>query len=91
MPPSDLLATHLDLLRRSDADGLAALYADHAPTAATVTEIVEILERTGAKDYTRTQARHHRDRALAELDAAGVVLPEARARLEEIIVRVIAA
>jgi geranylgeranyl pyrophosphate synthase len=56
-----------------------------------VAEIVDILERTGAKDYTRTQARLHRDRALAELDAAGVVLPEARARLEEIIVRVIAA
>jgi geranylgeranyl diphosphate synthase type I len=74
-----------------DRARLAALYADHAPTAATVTEIVEILERTGAEDYTRTQARLHRDRALAELDAAGVVLPEARARLEEIIVRVIAA
>ena len=74
-----------------DRARLAALYADHAPTAATVTEIVDILERTGAKDYTRTQARLHRDRALAELDAAGVVLPEARARLEEIIVRVIAA
>ena len=54
-------------------------------------EIVAILERAGARDYTRTQARLHRDRALAELDAAGVVRPEARARLEEIIVRVIAA
>jgi len=70
---------------------LAALYADHAPTAATVIEIVAILERAGAEEYTRTQARLHRDRALAELDAAGVVLPEARARLEEIIVGVIAA
>ena len=74
-----------------DRERLAALYADHAPTVDTVTEIVAILERTGAEDYTRTQARLHRDRALAELDAAGVVLPEARARLEEIIVRVIAA
>jgi geranylgeranyl diphosphate synthase type I len=74
-----------------DRERLAALYADHTPTADTVTEIVAILERTGAEEYTRTQARLHRDRALAELDAAGVVLPEARARLEEIIVRVIAA
>jgi geranylgeranyl diphosphate synthase type I len=74
-----------------DRARLAALYADHEPTAATVTEIVEILERTGAEEYTRTQARLHRDRALAELDAAGVVLPEARERLEEIIVKVIAA
>ncbi len=74
-----------------DRARLAALYADHAPTAATVAEIVRILERAGAEDYTRTQALLHRDRALAELDAAGVVLPEARARLQEIIVRVIAA
>ena len=74
-----------------DRKRLLALYADRAPTAATVAGIVEILERVGAEDYTRTQAREHRDRALAALDSAGVVLPEARARLEEIIVRVIAA
>ncbi|HEX5589073.1 MAG TPA: polyprenyl synthetase family protein [Candidatus Limnocylindrales bacterium] len=74
-----------------DRDRLAALYANHAPEEDAVAEIVAILERTGAEEYTRTQARLHRDRALAELDAAGVVLPEARARLEEIIVRVIAA
>ena len=69
------------------------LYADHDATATdrTIAEVVAILDRTGARDYTRGQAREHRDRALAELDAAGVVLPEARARLEEIIVRVIAA
>jgi geranylgeranyl pyrophosphate synthase len=54
-----------------------------------VAEIIEILERTGAREYTRDQARHYRDQALAELDAAGVVKPEARARLEQIIVSVI--
>jgi geranylgeranyl diphosphate synthase type I len=74
-----------------DRERLATLYADRAPTQEAIAEIVAILERTGADEYTRTQARLHRDRALAELDAAGVVLPEARARLEEIIVRVIAA
>ena len=47
---------------------------------------IAILERTGARDYTRDQARRYRDEALAELDAAGVVRPDARARLEEIIV-----
>ena len=52
---------------------------------------IAILERTGARDYTRDQARRYRDEALAELDAAGVVRPEARARLEEIIVSVISA
>ena len=33
-----------------------------------------------------TQARRYRDEALAELDAAGVVQPAARERLEQIIV-----
>jgi geranylgeranyl diphosphate synthase type I len=74
-----------------DRARLTALYDDGGPTDADVTEIVAILERTGARDYTRDQARRHRDEALAELDAAGVVDPEARARLEEIIVSVIAA
>ena len=70
---------------------LTELYADRAPSGATVTEILAILERSGAHAYTREQARLHRDRALAELDAAGVVLPEARDRLREIVMRVIAA
>jgi len=74
-----------------DRNRLATLYADRAPSRETVAEVVAILERAGAREYTRTQARLHRDRALAELDAAGVVLPSARSRLEEIIVRVIAA
>jgi len=74
-----------------DRERLAALYGDGGPTAADVAEVIAILERTGARDFTRTEARRHRDEALAELDAAGVVDPEARARLEEIIVSVIAA
>ena len=74
-----------------DRARLADLYGNGGPTDADVAEIVAILERTGARDFTRDQARRHRDEALAELDAAGVVDPEARARLEEIIVSVIAA
>ena len=74
-----------------DRERLATLYAHRNPSSEVVAEIVTILERAGAEAYTRTQARLHRDRALEALDAAGVVLPEARARLEEIIVRVIAA
>jgi geranylgeranyl diphosphate synthase type I len=72
-----------------DRERLAALYASPDPSPAVVAEIIEILERTGAREYTRDQARHYRDQALAELDAAGVVKPEARARLEQIIVSVI--
>jgi geranylgeranyl diphosphate synthase type I len=74
-----------------DRERLAALYGNGGPTAADVAEVIAILERTGARDFTRTEAHRHRDEALAELDAAGVVDPEARARLEEIIVSVIAA
>jgi len=74
-----------------DRERLAALYGNGGPSGTEVTEVVAILERAGARDYTREQARRHRDEALAELDAAGVVEPEARRRLEEIIVSVITA
>jgi geranylgeranyl diphosphate synthase type I len=75
----------------ADRARLAVLYGLSAPTSDEVAEIVTILERTGARTYTRDQARAHRDEALAELDAAGVVRPAARERLEQIIVSVIAA
>jgi len=56
-----------------------------------VIEIVTILERAGARDFTRAQASGYRDEALSELDAAGVVRPAARERLEGIIRSVISA
>ena len=74
-----------------DRERLRALYDQEQPTDGDVEAIVEILERTGAREYTRDQARRHRDEALAELDAAGVVDPAARAKLHEIIVSVISA
>ena len=74
-----------------DRARLLALYAMRDPSAADIAEIVSILERVGARDYTRDAARRYRDAALAELDAAGVVAPAVRARLEEIIVGVISA
>jgi geranylgeranyl diphosphate synthase type I len=74
-----------------DRGRLLELYAKPEPTTTELAEIVEILERVGARDYTRDQARRYRDEALAELDAAGVVRPAARARLEQIIVGVISA
>ena len=54
-------------------------------------EAMAILERTGAQDYTRAEARRWRDEAIAQLDAAGVVQPEARAKLEQIMRSVISA
>ena len=72
-----------------DRARLAELYASPGPGSDEVDEIVAILERTGAREYTRDQARRYRDEALAELDAAGVVRPAARERLEQLIVAAI--
>jgi geranylgeranyl diphosphate synthase type I len=74
-----------------DRARLDALYQHDAPSPAEVSEAVAILERLGARDYTRDEARRYRDEALAHLDAAGVVQPDARCRIEEIIVSVISA
>ncbi len=70
---------------------LVAIQTAEAPTPEELDEAIEILERSGARDYTRDEARRHRDTALAELDAAGTVDAEARAGLERIIVSVISA
>ncbi|HEY6058611.1 MAG TPA: polyprenyl synthetase family protein [Candidatus Limnocylindrales bacterium] len=75
----------------ADRARLTALYRHPEPSSAEVEEAVEILERVGAREYTRDQARRQRDAAIAELDAAGVVEPAARRKLEEIIVSVISA
>jgi geranylgeranyl diphosphate synthase type I len=74
-----------------DRERLNTLYASPQRSDAEVVEIVAILERSGSREYTRDAAHRYRDEALAELDAAGVVKPDARARLEEIIVAVISA
>ena len=50
-----------------------------------------ITEGPSSREFTREQARAHRDRALAALDAAGTIEREPRARLEEIIDSVISA
>jgi geranylgeranyl diphosphate synthase type I len=74
-----------------DRERLAALYAKTQPSTADIAAIIDILDRSGAHDFTRTEARRYRDEALAELDAAGVVDPRAREKLEQIIVSVITA
>ena len=56
-----------------DRELAANLYRNGATAAETSPGSWPILERTGARDYTRDQARRYRDEALAELDAAGVV------------------
>jgi geranylgeranyl diphosphate synthase type I len=74
-----------------DRNRLAELYRRGEPTNGDIDEVMAILERNGAREFTRGQARRYRDEALAELVAAGVVDGRARERLEQIIVSVIAA
>jgi geranylgeranyl diphosphate synthase type I len=74
-----------------DRDRLRELYELPSPSAADIAEIVTILDRVGAGEYTRAQARRYRDEALAEIDAASVADPVVRERLEEIIHSVITA
>ena len=68
-----------------------AFWRTEAPVEADVAEAVALIERLGGRDYTRDRAREHRDRALAELQAAGVVDAEALESLRGIIVGVIKA
>jgi geranylgeranyl diphosphate synthase type I len=75
----------------ADRARLVELYANGTLAPDHVDEITAILERAGAREYTRDQARLHRDRALASLDAAGTIEREPRERLEEIIRSVISA
>jgi geranylgeranyl diphosphate synthase type I len=75
----------------ADCDRLRALYVRAEPTRDEVAEMMAILDRVGARAYTRDQARRYRDEALSELDAAGVVDHDARQKIEEIIVSVISA
>jgi geranylgeranyl diphosphate synthase type I len=75
----------------ADRARLAELYDTPDPGADAIAEIIGILERSGAREYTRNQARQYRDEALAELAAAGVVEAAAREQLEAIIVAAISA
>ncbi|HEV8054239.1 MAG: polyprenyl synthetase family protein [Chloroflexi bacterium] len=72
-----------------DRERLSALYAMAQLDGSEVGEVRAILERTGAHEYTRHQARRYRDEALASLDAAGVVTGDARERLRLIVVSAI--
>jgi geranylgeranyl diphosphate synthase type I len=74
-----------------DRARLRELYAHPEPTPEDVEEVRRILDRSGARDYTREQARRYRDEALAALDAAPVPPSPARQQLRDIIVSAISA
>jgi geranylgeranyl diphosphate synthase type I len=72
-----------------DRERLAELLGLGSPTPVQVDEARRILERSGARDYTRGQARRYRDEALRQLALTGAVDDVARERLEQIIVTAI--
>ena len=74
-----------------ERDALRRLLAAEAPTADELRAGREILQRCGAREYTRDRARAYRDEALARLEGAGVVSGEALERLRLIIVSAISA
>jgi geranylgeranyl diphosphate synthase type I len=75
----------------ADRERLAELSAIEEPDESQIREIVAILERSGAGDFTRSEARRWRDECLAELDGLTVVDPAAREKLTGIIHSVISA
>lgn len=74
-----------------DRARLAELSAATDPGPEAVGEIVAILERSGAREFTRAEAQRHRDACLAELDGLAAVDPAAREKLRAIILSVITA
>ena len=75
----------------ADRDALRRLLASDALEPAELAEARAVLERTGAREYTRQQARQQRDEALARIEAAGIVNGEALERLRLIVVSAISA
>ncbi|MFV2062202.1 MAG: polyprenyl synthetase family protein [Chloroflexota bacterium] len=70
-----------------DAVRLRAILDQSAaePTADEVEEARLILERVGARGYTRSQARFHRDAALSEIESVELVDREAVERLGSVV------
>ncbi len=87
------LLSGLQEARGEDSTRLDAILrrAGHEPTPAEVDEARVILERVGARDYTRDRAASHRDEALATIASVGTLEREARERLEHLVKAAISA
>jgi geranylgeranyl diphosphate synthase type I len=75
----------------ADAARLRELLATSEPSRDRITEGRDILERCGAREYTRERARAERDEALRRIESAGIVRAEALERLRLIVVSAISA
>ena len=71
----------------SDAERLRSVLAQSAtePSPDEVQEVLDILARVAAQDYTRSRARAHRDEALAEIAGVDLVDAEAIERLGDVV------
>lgn len=74
-----------------DRERLLEVVRQREPDQAGIAEARAIIERTGARSYTRRRARGYRDEALEQLERAGVVDMEALERLRGIVVSAISA
>ncbi len=74
-----------------DRERLLEVVRLREPAEAGIAEARAIIERTGARSYTRRRAREYRDEALEQLERAGVVDIEALERLRAIVVSAISA
>ena len=75
----------------ADRKGLEAVWKTESPDDGQVAAAVALIEKLGGRAYTRDQAKEYRDRALAELEAAGVVDAAALDSLRGIVVGAIKA
>jgi len=73
----------------SATDGRTPASADQPMTDAEVTEVLAILERSGARDHAVSESRRYRDLALAEVEGLPC-LPEGRRDLATLVRAVIA-
>ncbi len=97
--PSDLakhkktlpLIYALENAAEPDRARLREMLAKDDATTADIEEARTIIERSGAREYTRERARTERDEALRRLESAGVVGVDALERLRLIVVSAISA
>ena len=81
----------LERAPQADQARLREVLAMTDADAATIEEARTIIERCGAREYTRDRARLERDAALKKIESAGVVGREALERLRLIVVSAISA
>jgi len=74
----------------SATDGRAPASGDHPITDAEVAEVLDILERSGAKEHAMAESRRYRDLALAEVESLPC-LPDGKRDLATLVRAVIAA